>query len=305
MAAVEHEDHRMHVALVTATVEGLDFVADVDAALVDALDERGVEVSQPRWDDPDVDWDGFDVAVVRTTWDYPQRRDEFLAWAADAGARTRLWNPADVLRWNTHKSYLLELEERGAPVVPTAWLARGDRVVLDDLLRSRGWERGVVKPAVGAGASGLARVERGDPAAQDHLDHEVAAGDVMVQPYLGSVEHRGELSVVVVDGAVSHAVRKRPSGGEFRIQEEFGGRYEVVDLDADTTALARWIVEATGHDLLFARVDLIEDDLGQPQLVELEATEPDLYLRHVPAAADRVADAVVRRGQGATRPDPA
>lgn len=295
----------MNVALVTATVEGLDFVADVDAALATALHARGAEVAQPRWDDPDVDWAAFDVAVVRTTWDYPQRRDEFLAWAVDAGQRTRLWNPADVLRWNTHKSYLLELEERGAPVVPTAWLGRGDRVVLDDLLRARGWERAVVKPAVGAGASGLARVEPGDPAAQGHLDREVAVGDVMVQPYLASVETSGELSVVVVDGEVSHAVRKRPSGGDFRIQEEFGGRYEVVDLDPDTAALARWIVEATGHELLYARVDLLEDDLGQPQLAELEATEPDLYLRHVPAAADRVADAVVRRGQVPTRPDPA
>ncbi|MEX2503871.1 MAG: hypothetical protein WD378_03415 [Egicoccus sp.] len=297
-------DQPMHVALITATVEGLDFVADVDAALATALVARGIEVSQPRWDDPDVDWDGIDIAVVRTTWDYPQRRDEFLAWAADVGQRTRLWNPADVLRWNTHKSYLIELEERGAPVVPTAWLGQGDEVVLDDLLRSRGWTRAVVKPAVGAGSSGLALVDLDDPDAQRHLDRELATGDVLVQPYLAAVETRGELSVVVVDGEVSHAVRKRPTGGDFRIQEEFGGSYEVADLDADTTALARWIVEATGHELLFARVDLLEDDFGQPQLVELEATEPDLYLRHVPAAADRVADAVVRRGRVATRPDP-
>ena len=294
----------MHVALVTAAT-GPDFIADVDVALAAALRDRGVAVAQPRWDDPDVDWDGFDLAVVRTTWDYPQRRDEFLAWAAATAERTRLCNPADVLRWNTHKSYLLELEERGAPVIPTAWLGQGDRIVLDDLLRARGWSDAVIKPAIGAGASGLARVRVGDRAGQDHLDAEVAAGDVLVQPYLASIETRGELSVVVVDGEVSHAVRKRPTGGEFRIQEEFGGRYDLAETDRDTDALVRWIVEATAQDLLLARVDLLEDDVGQLQLAELEATEPDLYLRIAPEAAARVADAIVRRAGEPTRPQPA
>ncbi|GGI07932.1 ATP-grasp domain-containing protein [Egicoccus halophilus] len=284
----------MHVALVTAAVD-LDFLEAVDDALVTALEDRGVRVTEPRWDDPAVDWSTFDLALVRTTWDYPGRRDEFVAWAAAAGERTRLFNPPDVLRWNTHKSYLLELEERGAPVVPTAWLGQGDRVVLDELLVARGWRTAIVKPAVGAGASGLARVTVGDPDAQAHLDAELAVGDVLVQPYLAAVETRGELSVVVVDGAVSHAVRKVPSGGEFRIQEEFGGRYASETLDVDTEALVRWIVEATGHDLLVARVDLLEDEVGQLQLAELEATEPDLYLRTEPAAAGRLADAVVRR----------
>ncbi|MFA9444563.1 RimK family alpha-L-glutamate ligase [Egicoccus sp. AB-alg6-2] len=291
----------MHVALVTAA-SGPDFIAEVDAPLAAALRTRGVEVHEPRWDDTAVDWGAFDLAVVRTTWDYPGRRKAFVAWAESTAERTRLLNSADVLRWNTHKSYLLELEERGAPVVPTAWLGRGDEVVLDDLLASRGWDRAVVKPAVGAGASGLARVRRGEPGGQDHLDAEVAAGDVLVQPYLPAVETRGELSVVVVEGEISHAVRKTPDDGEFRIHEEFGGRHHVEDLDVDTAALARWIVESTGHDLLLARVDLIEDELGQPQLVELEATEPDLYLRLHPEAADRVADAIVRRAEDATRP---
>ncbi|MFA9430043.1 RimK family alpha-L-glutamate ligase [Egicoccus sp. AB-alg2] len=284
----------MQVALVTGSSE-LDFVADVDVPLVTALEARGVTVTQPRWDDPDVAWESFDAAVVRTTWDYPQRRDEFVAWAAAAGERTRLWNPAGVLRWNTHKSYLLELEERGAPVVPTAWLGQGDRIRLDELLQARGWTEAIVKPAVGAGASGLQRIRAGDPAGQAHLEAQLAAGDVLVQPYLASVETRGELSVVVVDGEVSHAVRKVPEGGEFRIHEEFGGRNLVEEPDADTVALARWIVESTGHDLLLARVDLLEDEVGQPQLIELEATEPDLFLRSVPEAGERIADAVVAR----------
>lgn len=291
----------MQVALVTGRPV-LDFIAEVDRPLVAALEARGVTVAQPRWDDPDVAWDAFDAAVVRTTWDYLERRDAFVAWAAATQERTRLWNPAEVLRWNTHKSYLLELEERGAPVVPTAWLGQGDQIDLDDLLRARGWHEAIVKPAVGAAAIGLARVRVGDPAGQAHLDAVLAVGDVMVQPYVPTIATRGELSVVVVDGEVSHAVRKRPAGGDFRVQEEFGGQTVLEEPDPDTAALARWIVEATGHDLLVARVDLLEDEVGQPQLVELEATEPDLFLRTVPEAADRVADALLARLRTTDRP---
>jgi glutathione synthase/RimK-type ligase-like ATP-grasp enzyme len=287
------------VALVTGT-GGPSFVTEVDLPLTAALRTRGATVHHPVWHDPQVDWDAYDVAVVRTTWDYPARRDEFVDWAARAGEATRLWNPADVLRWNTHKSYLLELEERGAPVVPTAWLGAGDRVVLAELLATRAWRRAVIKPAVAAGSDGLLRVDvdaDDDPgaAAQAHLDGLLAAGDVMVQPYLPSVEQRGELSVIVVDGAVTHAVRKIPPGGEFRVQEEFGGRYAVEPVNAEVASLARWIVDATGAQLLVARVDLLEDDTGTLQLAELEATEPDLYLGVVPEAAGPLADAIVAR----------
>jgi glutathione synthase/RimK-type ligase-like ATP-grasp enzyme len=283
------------VALVTGAA-GPSFMHEVDSRLVAALREREARVHTPRWNDADVDWGTFDVAVVRTTWDYVDDREAFVAWAAATAERTALWNPADVLRWNTHKSYLLELEDRGAPVVPTAWLAQGDRLELAELLASRGWSRAVVKPAVAAGSDGLVRVDAAAvEAGQRHLDTLLAAGDVLVQPYLPSVETRGELSVIVVDGEVSHAVRKLPSAGEFRIQEEFGGRYVEEPLDRDTAELAAWIVEAAGTELLLARVDLLEDEVGSLQLAELEATEPDLYLDAAPAAAARVADAILRR----------
>jgi glutathione synthase/RimK-type ligase-like ATP-grasp enzyme len=290
------------VALVTGAV-GPSFMHEVDTRLVAALRERGAAVHTPCWSDVEVAWDAFDLAVVRTTWDYVDDRDAFVAWAAATAERTALWNPADVLRWNTHKSYLLELEDRGAPVVPTAWLAQGDRIDLADLLASRGWSRAVVKPAVAAGSQGLARVDAAAAAAgQRHLDALLAVGDAMVQAYLPSVETRGELSVVVVDGEVSHAVRKLPAAGEFRIQEEFGGRYVEEELDRDTTDLAAWIVETAGTELLLARVDLLEDEVGTLQLAELEATEPDLYLDAAPDAAARVADAILRRAGTITRP---
>ncbi len=294
----------MRVALVTGTVDDelAAIVAATEAPLRAALQDRDVDVALPSWRDGAVDWSNFDLAVVRTTWDYTADRDAFVGWAVDVESVTPLANPAEVLRWNTHKGYLVELEDRGAPIVPTAWLAAGDRIELADLLVARGWDRAVLKPAVASGSDGLLRVGStgadGDAppsVAQHHLDVLLDAGDVMIQPYLASVETRGELSVVVFAGEVSHAVRKTPVSGEFRIQEQFGGRYVQEPLVAEVRDLADWVVQVTGAELLYARVDLLEADDGALQVAELEVTEPDLYLGVVPAAAERFADAIVAR----------
>ncbi len=288
------------VALVTAATAppGIDreFMTGTDAPLVAALERRGAQVSTPTWRE-DAHWEQWDVVVVRTTWDYVDHRDEFVAWAESVASRTRLCNPAEVIRWNTHKGYLLELEDRGAPIVPTAWIAAGDRVDLSGLLDARGWDEVVVKPAVDAGSRRLLRVGRDRlEDGQRHLDALSQGGaDVMVQPYQPSVQREGELSVVVIDGRVSHAVRKRPAAGDFRVQHAYGGAYVSEPVDEQTIRLAEWVVGATGHDLLIARVDLLADELGAWQLAEFEATEPDLYLSTVPEAAERLAEAIVRR----------
>lgn len=286
----------LDVVLVTA--HGVEVSDQDDAPLLDALRDRGLEVDLWAWHD-DVDWSRTRAAVIRTTWDYTDRHEDFLAWCERAADATRLFNPPDVVRWNTHKSYLLELEERGAPIVPTAWLARGDDVDLVALLETQAWGRAVVKPTVDAGAKGLATVTAADAdsitAGQEHLDRLLDSGDVMIQPYITSIETEGELSVIVIDGKVTHAVRKLPQEGDFRIQVEWGGTYRPETPDRDITRLAEWIVEATGHDLLYARVDLVFDEYGAPMLGELEATEPSLYLTVVPSAAPTVAAAIERR----------
>lgn len=292
----------MKIAL--ATTAGMDGIADAveraaaaDRPLVDALVAREVEVATPAWTDPSVNWAGFDLVVVRTTWDYTQRRDQFVDWADHVGQSTQLVNPPDVLRWNGHKSYLLELEDRGAPVIPTAWLGGGDTVELAELMRVREWSQVVLKPAVGSGGRGLVRVDEGDDPAvgQRYLDVLAATGDAMVQPYIDAVRTSGEVSVIVAEGKATHAVRKRPSEGEYRVHEHRGGHNEVIDADSDTIALAEWIVESAGDDLALARVDLIEDEVGSVQLAELELIEPDLYLAGVDAAVATIADGLIRR----------
>ncbi len=282
----------MRIALATAADQ--EFTDQDDAPLLAALEAAGHQAELHAWDDPRVAWQDLDAVLIRTTWDYPARRDRFVAWAAEVAAVTTLHNSAEVVRWNTHKGYLLELEERGMPLVPTAWLARGDHVDLGALATARDWPEVVLKPAIGAGGDGLLRCT--PPQGQDHLDALTAAGDALVQPYLPSIETVGELSVVLFDGAVSHAVRKRPAEGAFLVQIDRGGSYEpVVSIPEDAARLARWVVEVTGHDPLFARVDLLVDDAGTWLVNEVELTEPGLYMHLVAGSAERLVAALERR----------
>lgn len=269
-------------------------VDDDDETLAAALERSGARARIRHWDDPDVDWHAADAVVVRSVWDYQGRRDELVAWAERVDAGTRLFPAADVVRWNTHKSYLIELEDRGVPTVPTAWLGRGDRVDLAELAAHRGWSAVVAKPAVGAGSIGLL-VAREPQDHQPAFDALVAAGDVMVQPLLERLATDGEVSVIVVDGRVSHAIHKQPRPGELRVQVEHGAVYEPIDLDEQRRRLAEWVVETTGVDPLFARVDLVPADDGTWQVMEVELVEPALYLDWVAGSAERLAAALLAR----------
>ncbi len=294
----------MRLALVHGVDRGADQAqgdhgsdAAIDAPLHAALSARGIDFARPRWNDPRVDWTEYDLAVVRTVWDYTAARDAFVDWAVHAGTVTRVENPPDVLRWNTHKQYLLELEERGAPVVPTAWLARDDRVDLAALCATRDWTDVIIKPAVGADAEGLFRAHGGPiglARAQDEFDRLLAAGDVMVQPFRTRIGE-GELSLVAIDGRVTHAVRKTPAHGEFRVQGRFGGRSTFERASSDAVRLAEWVLETLGTPLLFARVDLLVADDGTLEIGEVEATEPDLYLEQSEEGTRALVDAIVAR----------
>jgi glutathione synthase/RimK-type ligase-like ATP-grasp enzyme len=187
----------------------------------------GFAVDVRDWRDASVDWSTARVTIIRSPWDYIDHLDEFLDWAARVSAASALWNPLELVRWNTHKAYLLDLEARGAPIVPTVVLLAGSAASLDGISDARGWNTVVVKPAVASGGKGAQRAEVGDPAAQAHLDALLGQGDVLVQQYVESVTDEGEWSVVLVDGRVAHGLRKWPAAGEYRVQYEWGGREEL------------------------------------------------------------------------------
>ncbi|MDI9579332.1 MAG: hypothetical protein QM207_01340 [Thermobispora sp.] len=243
----------------------------------------GIEGVPVAWDDPGVDWASFDAAVVRSAWDSLDRRDEFVAWARRAEAVTRLFNPASVIEWNTDKTYLRRL---GVPIVPTRWFEPGEELDLP------GWAEYVVKPVVSAGARDTVRTAD-RAAAEAHAARLLGQGRaVMVQPYLESVEHEGELSLLYFGGEFSHAVRRRP----MLAGTESGHPLATLrDPDDDQFALAERTLSAVKEDLLYARVDVVRMPDGEPVLMEFEVTEPYLFLRTELAAPELFARALAAR----------
>jgi len=233
------------------------------------------------------------VTVLRSPWDYVDHYVEFLGWADHVSSASMLWNPIALVRWNTHKAYLLDLQARGAPIVPTVMLLGGSAASLDGICDARGWNSVVVKPAVSSGAKGTRRADVGDPLAQDHLDVLLAAGDALVQEYVPTVASEGEWSVVLVEGAVAHALWKRPAAGDYRVQEEWGGSTERIEPHASLSGLATRVCDVLPTRPLYARVDVVVLG-GQWHVMEVEVTEPSLWLQLAPDTTRRLANAIGR-----------
>lgn len=274
------------------TYAGLPELDPDDRLAADALAQRGIQVEAAVWNDPAVDWSSSGICIVRSTWDYHLARDAFLNWAARVTALTELWNPLEMLEWNSHKRYIADLGERGAPVVETVWLEQGKPADVTAVMRQHGWSRAVVKPAVGLATRGVMRVDASEnlEAAQRHVDGLLAVHDVMVQPFIDSVETDGETALVFIDGAYSHAVKKTafqplaPAG-------EAGETY--AEADADEIAVAQEAMELVNGRALYGRVDLVRGAGGAPLVIELELVEPSLFMSLYPPAAERFADALI------------
>lgn len=264
-----------------------------ETLLLAALRARGVPAELRAWDDPDVDWTEPRAAVLRSTWNYPQHPDQFVAWIDAVDRATTLINPAEVVRGNLHKRYLLELAARGVPAAETELVPRGVREPLAAICARRGWYDVVVKPAISAASFMTARFSGPAIAGGDHhLRAIVATRDALVQPYVRSVETSGERSLVWIAGEFTHTVRKRP---------RFSGGHEAVDdVRAPTPeerALGEQALQLAGGPLTYARVDVARDAAGRLVVMELELMEPSLFLAQWPAALDRFADAIAERYQ--------
>lgn len=300
------------IALVTAR-EALCLDEDMPP-LVAALCEEGLEVDTPAWDDSSVDWSRYGLAVLRSTWDYADRIGEFLLWTDRCARMTRLENPPSVVRWNTDKHYLGQLARSGVPVVPTRFVEPGEDAgsALVEFLAGRGQsspatagleagEEFVVKPTVGAGSRDAARYHRSDAdAATAHLRRLTQAGrSAMLQPYLASVDAAGETAVIYLGGAFSHAARKGPllrRGADF--VEGLFAPEEIAEREAaaDELEVAEQAYRAIGSTApVYARIDLLRDGAGRPVVLELELTEPSLFLTYSPGSARRYAQILASR----------
>ncbi|MCP2262882.1 RimK family alpha-L-glutamate ligase [Promicromonospora thailandica] len=280
-----------------------DLDAD-DVPLIAALGGRGVTAEPAVWDDPAVDWQAYDLVLVRSTWDYSPRHDEFLDWARSL---PKVANSADVIAWNTDKRYLRDLEAAGVPVIPTIWLDPARHLSKRAVhTRMPAFGDFVVKPVVSAGAQNTGRYQPVSAQSRSKaIAHATRLLDdgrwVMIQPYVTSVDTTGETCLVFVDGELTHAVRKNAlltgpaeDSGELYAREEMTA-YEATPAQVEVARRALDVArEATGSELTYARVDLVSGDDGVPLVLELELTEPSLWMKYGTGVEDKVADAVVK-----------
>jgi glutathione synthase/RimK-type ligase-like ATP-grasp enzyme len=276
----------LRIAVVTS--ENAAQLSNDDPILLAAIERAGHEAMHWCWDDPQVDWSSIDVTLIRSTWDYFQRPDEFRVWLASVEAQTKIRNPPAMLNWNFDKRYLSELAGAGVPVVPTEYVGNAEEV---QAALERVWQLGhsaILKPVISGGSWGLQHLQPGEVV---ELDAEQAPW--MVQPFISEIQSEGELAVIALGGEVHHGIRKRPKSGDFRVQAEFGGINTVEAPSEEAIALARQALAACPGKSIYARVDMVRRS-GHLEIMEVELLDPELFLVLVPAAADRLVDCLQR-----------
>jgi len=262
-----------------------------EGSLMEALRSLGWKVERRSWDDPDFDWELPGALLFRSTWDYMDRITEFRSWLEQVPPHTRLINPLALVQWNMDKHYLQDLAHDGIPIPPTRVMEAGESGDLEKHLSDCSWEEIILKPLVSAGARHTYRFYPDDaPRYQNIFRQLIAKEAMMLQEFQPGIARHGEVSLIFLGGAYSHAVLKKAAPGDFRVQDDHGGsvapyqaREEEVALGAQALALCR-------PTPLYARVDLVQGRDQRPLLMELELIEPELWFRLFPEAAPRMAE---------------
>ena len=266
---------------------------DPDQSLMlDLLNASGVRAELIAWDDTEADPGRFDLCVLRSCWNYHEHPADFLAWCDNAAERTQLLNPAAMVRWNIHKRYLADLEKAGFPIVPTAFVDRGSPLSLPTLLAERGWSDIVVKPCVSAGSARTRRFRDASGADQSSArafsESLVADTDIMIQPFVASVEDNGERSAIWIGGDAIHAIIKQP-----RFHDDHEQVSEAQPLLDTEREMLDACAEIAGDPLLYARLDTMRASDGTLMISELELIEPSLFLLQSERAQRRFVEAVI------------
>ncbi len=263
------------------------------AALQPTFTAQGLDLQIVDWEAPIETFDGLDLVLLGTAWNYQDKPEKFLNKLEAISERgITVCNPPETVRWNATKTYLRELAEAGAQTIPTLWREVVTEKGALEEMDAFDCDRVVVKRQVGAGALGQELVSRGSlPGADWTFDHPA-----MLQPFMPAIAEEGEFSFIFIDGELSHALLKRPADGDYRIQSLYGGRESIHHASPDETAAATAIIQSLPFETpLYARIDMLRDSDGTLLLMEAEMIEPYLYPEQGPELGERLARAVAKR----------
>ena len=273
------------------TCENLeDYVAD-ETHLEMALKEADWQYEWVQWKDTAVDWNSYDCAIVRTTWDYTKDVKLFLENLKKIDQSScQLFNDYSLILWNSDKIYLKELSELDLPVIPTLWKVYTGISQVKEAFATLEVEKLVIKPRISAGAINTFLISKEDLASYQEELKVLVGEDIMIQPFLKQVKEEGEYSAHFFNGSLSHVVLKKPKSGDFRSQEEFGSDVKLVELSEEQFSFCQLVLSKIKKPWLFARVDFIKNQNGEASLIELELIEPALYFRYKEGSAAKLVE---------------
>jgi hypothetical protein len=281
------------IAFVTCSTKP-DFARD-DLSVVDLLRAKGVEVQPLPWDVHYHDWNSFDLVVIRSCWNYHLDPEKFVHWLDQMESqKVKLYNSVKTVRWNLHKGYLQELEQKGIPLPETIWLKKGTEADLAKLMDEKNWEKAVVKPAISATAYNTFSASRAEASQhQKKLIEQLLQADMLVQKFMPEVQQEGEWSLIFFDKKFSHAVIKRPKAKDFRVQNDFGGTAELASPPLFALEQAEKTLALIKEQLLYTRVDGVVSN-NQFLLMELELIEPMLFLEGREDAIEKFTEVIMK-----------
>lgn len=268
-------------------------VLDEDALLMHALEKKGLKVCKKDWADSSFDWARTKYAIFRSTWDYFDRFDAFFRWLEKTKRKTTFINTASIIHWNIDKYYLKELADKGVNIAPTFFIEKGKQKTLYELFEETKWETAVIKPTISGAARHTYKITPENCNQREAIFQQLISKENMLfQQYLNNITEMGEISLVMIGGEYTHAVKKIAKKGDFRVQDDHGGTVEEYLATKEEIAFAKLCLEKCPFHPIYARVDVVYDNNMKPSLSELELIEPELWFRNNPKSAELLAEGI-------------
>ncbi len=273
----------------------IDQVLLEDKLLLEELEKKNLRVCKKNWADIEFDWCTTKYVIFRTTWDYFEKFDEFFLWIEMTKKKTVFINSSEIIKWNIDKHYLKFLQNKGINIAPTTFIEKNNFKSLSKLFIKSKWEKAVLKPAISGAARNTYCITM-----QNYTDFEdifnklIAKESMLLQEYLSDITLNGEISLIMIGGEYTHAVRKIAKKGDFRVQDDHGGKVIKYNAKASEIKFANKCLGACPYKTTYARVDIIYDNKKEPSLSELELIEPELWFRNNKSAASLLAKEIKR-----------
>ncbi len=257
-----------------------------DQLLKDSLEKQGLKVCKKDWADKNFDWHSSKFAIFRTTWDYFERFNEFFKWIEETKHKTTFINSHKIIYWNIDKHYLNQLAKDGINIAPTLFIEKGKKITLSELFKKTKWNQAVIKPAISGAARHTYRINLKNYRYYEEVFQNIVAKECMLfQEFMKNITLKGEISLIMIGGKYTHAVKKTAKKGDFRVQDDHGGKVNKYTPTKQEILFAERCIKKCHHTPIYARVDIVYDNNNTPSLSELELIEPELWFRNNPNAA--------------------